>query len=109
MSKIFNTLIFILILSVFKSEIVSSRIIRTRRSPDFWDSVKGLFGVTNPPVIDPTTANPCQEYSTDGDCLGNIEEDPVEYKCVFCKNLNKCKEGCKEDRFGKCRKLIKHN
>ena len=106
MSLLLKVLTLVLILSFLNNEISSSTSIRTRRSPDFWNSVKGVFGITNPPVVT-TTENPCLEYSIDGDCLGNIEEEPVEYKCVFCKNSNNCRMGSKQDRFGKCRKIIK--
>ncbi|KAL7029158.1 hypothetical protein ACKWTF_006127 [Chironomus riparius] len=99
MSTFLKILTILLILSVFKNEIAFARSIKMKRSPDFWDSIKSIFGAT-------TTPNPCQEYSADGDCLGNIDEATIEYKCVFCKNTSRCKLGCKQDRLGKCRKLI---
>lgn len=105
MSIFLKIITIILIFSVFKNGIVSARSVRIKRSPDFWDSIKGIFGSKSVQETT-TTENPCQEYSADGDCLGNIEEEPIEYKCVFCKSSNRCKLGCKQDRFGKCRRLI---
>ena len=104
--KIFKISIFILLIAIFNNYNVSARSLRIKRSPDFWDSIKGIFGASNPTVEGTTTQNPCQGYSDDGICLGDVDEELVEYKCMFCSK--KCKEGAVLDRYNICRKIIEH-
>ena len=53
---------------------------------------------------------PCQEMVRDKDgidiCLGDIYEDPVEYKCLLCNRLIKCNSGYFKDRKGNCREIL---
>lgn len=83
--RVFKFIIFAFILLTFNNKFGSARSIKVRRS--------------NPT----TTENPCQEYSKAGDCLGDIDEELVEYKCMFC--VKKCKVGAALDRFNICRKV----
>lgn len=52
----------------------------------------------------------CQEIAKDKDgndvCLGNVYESLVEYKCLFCNKLRKCKPGFMKDRKGNCRNVL---
>lgn len=58
------------------------------------------------------TKSDCQELAKDHEgndvCLGDIKEDPVEYKCVFCNHLIKCKKGFMKDLHEKCREILRH-
>jgi len=53
----------------------------------------------------------CQELAKDNEgnevCLGDIYEDPVEYKCMFCNRITKCKKGFMKDLHEKCREVLK--
>ncbi|KAL7029157.1 hypothetical protein ACKWTF_006126 [Chironomus riparius] len=91
-------IIFVLIFTIFNIEVVFSKSLKLKRSPDFWNSIKSIFGAAS------TTENPCKAYSKDGDCLGVIDEELVEYKCMFC--TKKCKDGTILDKSNFCRRII---
>lgn len=49
----------------------------------------------------------CQEYSSDGNCLGDIYVEHFGDKCVLCPV--KCKTGYKKDSENNCRKVLHQN
>ena len=97
-------IIFVIIFTFFNIKIASSRNLNVKRSPDFWDSIKGIFDTETTPMVATSTSNPCLGYSQDGYCLGDIDEELVEYKCMFCSK--KCKDGTLLDKDNLCRRIV---
>ena len=91
MAKYFKFLIIFIFLGVLNNFLASANPVQTKGSEN---------SITD-----------CQELGKDNEgndiCLGDIYEDPVEYKCVFCNRIQKCKKGFLKDRQEKCREILR--
>ena len=77
---------------------VSNKIIRPKRSMN-----GGFNSINNVESKEVGTKTVCQEYSDDGDCLGDLYVEYYGEKCALCPI--KCTKGHKQDGKGKCRKI----
>ena len=106
MYKFVNLFLIFLVVINFNTQITSARSLRIKRDFEILsiESWKGLVGLGT------TTTPKCLEFSADENiCLGeeiDLADDSYEFKHVLVGASRVCPIGTKQDRNGRCRKVL---